>query len=767
MNKSRRVNRRRRVTFQIGDNGTSLAADLGGKGAALKEMHTAGVPVPAAFTITTAVARAIIQNRRIPARLEGQIRWQVARLEQLTGKGFGDPANPLLLSVRSGAPVSMPGMMNTVLNVGLNATVVAGMSLQHGQWFAVDCYRRFLEMFGETVLDIDPAKFDAIWSSYKTDAKHRSINAEKMKRVCQDFQALIRQETGSPVPEDPWDQILLATRAVLQSWDCPRAKAYREAMQISHTMGTAVTVQEMVFGNLPGLSCTGVVFSRNCATGEPGMWGEFLLNAQGEDVVAGKRTPQPIQKLRGVAPALYEELDEAVQRLELNRGTVVDVEFTVQAGKLYILQVRAAKLTPEAALTTAVHFVWEKKWDKDKALATISQAQIRCALEGAFDDAAMQAAVVDNQLLAQGLSASPGAAVGRLVTTVEVALESAKQGEKVVLLRDDTRPDDLPGMLPATTVAIVTKEGGTTCHAAVVARGLGKPCVVGIGQDANLEQDVIVSVDGRTGRIFRGGLPLTGSINKKEVNIFLRWVGIARNLPWPEPRLDFSTVESKGYADQLAGDFYLTDAMARAAEGTALGVAAARLKLAIHTAVAERIAMYLTVAVAGEARHVQCNTVNPRPPLLQELEKTYSLKIGGDRGVAQRAVLNVLRGLGKAEQIRFLVLAATHFAQHGWWRTSYGGKPWAEIAHAAHGFLSGQLGHSVFTDLAFDLQHNTGCVFGKHPVGERGSNLQQVLDMKKRAEGIAALAAGLTRYRIKLSPPVQQLHALGQREGIW
>ncbi len=473
---------------------------LGGKGANLAEMVNIGIPVPAGFTITTEVCTIYYQNnKQWPDGLEDQIREAIGKVEAEMGKKFGDPHNPLLLSVRSGARVSMPGMMDTILNLGLNDTTVKGLIESSGdERFAWDCYRRFIQMYGDVVMGVDHDLFEEIIEAKKQEKGVRldvELNADDWKDVVSKFKALYREHTGRDFPADPFEQLRGAINAVFESWNNPRAITYRELNEIPHDWGTAVNVQTMVFGNM-GVdpetgkgSGTGVAFTRDPATGENVFYGEYLMNAQGEDVVAGIRTPSPISALKEEMPEVYEELLQIRTKLEQHYKDMQDIEFTIQRGKLYMLQTRAGKRTAAAAVRIAVEMVKEGLIDKETAITRIDPAQLDQLLHPTIDPNTKA------KVLGTGLPASPGAGVGRIVFTAEDAEAWKARGEKVILARTETSPDDIGGMHAAE--GVLTTRGGMTSHAAVVARGMGKPCVAGLeSAKISYEAKTITFADG-------------------------------------------------------------------------------------------------------------------------------------------------------------------------------------------------------------------------------------------------------------------------------
>ncbi|CUS81760.1 pyruvate, phosphate dikinase [Candidatus Kryptonium thompsonii] len=461
---------------------------LGGKGANLAEMTNIGLPVPPGFTITTEVCSYYYKhNQTYPKGLEEQVKKALAKVEKLVGRKFGDPKNPLLVSVRSGAPVSMPGMMDTILNLGLNDETVKGLIEQtRNERFAWDAYRRFVQMYGDVVLGLKPETkeerdpFEVLIEEKKKakGVEHDiDLTADDLKELVYEFKDLIKKKRGVEFPEDPWEQLWGAIGAVFRSWMNPRAIAYRKIYNISDDMGTAVNVQTMVFGNMGDDSGTGVAFTRNPATGENEFYGEFLMNAQGEDVVAGIRTPLPISKLKEVMPHVYEQLLEVRKILESRLKDMQDIEFTIERGKLYMLQTRAGKRTGFAAIRIAVDMVEEGLITKEEALLRIEPDALNHLLRPIFDAVEKESAIKNGRLLAKGLPAGPGAATGRVVFHSEDAEEWARRGEKVILTRIETSPDDIRGMYAAE--GILTSRGGMTSHAALVASKWGRFALLG------------------------------------------------------------------------------------------------------------------------------------------------------------------------------------------------------------------------------------------------------------------------------------------------
>jgi len=510
---------------------------LGGKGCDLAEMTNLKIPVPAGFTITTEVCMAYYANKKkYPVGLKEQVKKGLNRLEKAMGAKFGDPKNPLLLSVRSGARVSMPGMMDTILNLGLNEKTIKGLITNSGdERFAFDSYRRFIQMHADVVLGVDREKMEERIGERKRQKGVKldiELAAEDWKDLVAEFKEIVRKETGKIFPEDPEKQLWGAIGAVFESWDNPRAITYRKLNKIPDDWGTAVNVQAMVFGNMGGESATGVAFTRDPASGEKVFFGEFLPNAQGEDVVAGIRTPQainlarkadsPLLSMEETLPQIYLELERIYQRLEKHFRNMQDIEFTVQQGKLWMLQTRTGKRTAFAALRIAVEMVEEKLIDKKTALLRMDPDSLNQLLAPIFDPQAKGEAIGAGRFLAKGLNAGPGAACGQAVFTPERAMELAKQGQKSVLIRTETSPEDIHGMNAAQ--GILTSRGGMTSHAALVARGMGKPCIVGCTSlninyaTASMEVNArtiregdFISIDGTTGEVIAGKLPTSSS----------------------------------------------------------------------------------------------------------------------------------------------------------------------------------------------------------------------------------------------------------------
>ncbi|HEV8470396.1 MAG TPA: pyruvate, phosphate dikinase [Candidatus Limnocylindria bacterium] len=521
---------------------------LGGKGAGLAEMTNAKLPVPPGFTITTAACNAYFAaKKKLPPGLWDQVEKALATVERAAKKKLGDPKNPLLVSVRSGAAMSMPGMMDTVLNLGLNDDSRKGLAkLTTNERFAWDAYRRFISMFGRIVLDIPAEKFDHALDAKKKAARVETdpeLSPKQLEELVDQFKAIVRKETGKPFPTEPKEQLRLAIEAVFGSWFGQRAKDYRKQFKISDDLGTACSVVTMVFGNMGDDSGTGVAFTRDPNTGEKALYGEYLTNAQGEDVVAGIRTPSKIAQMKKDLPKAYAEFDRIAKRLEKHYRDAQDLEFTIERGKLYMLQTRSAKRTAAAAVKIATDMVREGLITKDEALRRVEPAQVEQLLLPRFDQKEVERARSAGRYLAKGLNASPGAATGRAVFDADRAVVLKGQKQLVVLVRPETSPDDFHGMVAAT--GILTARGGSTSHAAVVARGLGLPCVAGV---AALDIDLVkremhvngkvvkegdaISIDGTTGEVFAGELPTIEAKFREEKDLIelLSWADKRRRL---------------------------------------------------------------------------------------------------------------------------------------------------------------------------------------------------------------------------------------------
>ena len=512
---------------------------LGGKGIGLAEMTALGVPVPAGFTVTTDACREVMRTGDVPAELWEQVDAHIARLEGRAGKRFGDPQDPLLVSVRSGAAISMPGMMDTILNLGLNDVAVEGLAAVTGNpRFAYDSYRRLIQMYGEVVDAIDAHLFEQELQELKEGRGVEldvELDADDLRGLIGTFQEIYEREVGMPFPGDASEQLRRAVRAVFDSWDSPRAKVYRRTYDIPDDLGTAVNVVQMVFGNKGESSGTGVCFTRDPSTGERKLFGEFLVDAQGEDVVAGIRTPEPIEVMLDRFPEAYRQLVATLDRLEEHYREMQDIEFTVEEGELYLLQTRTGKRTARAALRIAVEMTDEGLISREEAVARIDPGQLDQLLHPMIDPKARL------DVVATGLNASPGAASGAIVLDADLAEERGRNGDDVLLVRWETTPDDIHGLIQAR--GVLTAHGGMTSHAAVVARGMGKPCVAGceslsidlkartirIGEHELAEGDQL-TIDGGTGRVIVGAVPLVAPEIDERFETILGWADGLRRL---------------------------------------------------------------------------------------------------------------------------------------------------------------------------------------------------------------------------------------------
>ncbi|MEW8971522.1 MAG: pyruvate, phosphate dikinase [Mesobacillus sp.] len=539
-----------KFVYLFNEGNSGMKEILGGKGANLAEMTRIGLPVPFGFTISTEACNAYYDaGKTIPAEVQAQVLEALGELEAKTGKKLGNPENPLLVSVRSGAVFSMPGMMDTILNLGMNDETVEGMAkLTNNPRFAYDSYRRFIQMFSDVVLDVDVFFFERLLEETREAKGYTAdpeMTAEDWKEVIQGYKNIVTKHTRKPFPQDPKEQLFLSINAVFDSWNNQRAIVYRRLNKIPSHLGTAVNIQSMVFGNMGDDSGTGVAFTRDPSTGESILYGEYLINAQGEDVVAGIRTPQPIQTLKNEMPAVYQQFVETCNRLEQHYEDMQDIEFTVERGELFILQTRTGKRTAQAAIRIATELVKEGIIDKKAALLRVDPEQLDQLLHRRIDEN------FERNQLAKGLPASPGAATGKVVFDADEAELLANEGQKVILVRPETTPDDIHGIIAAQ--AVVTSRGGMTSHAAVVARGMGKACICGceamkidlhekqfrVG-DVVVKHSDIITIDGGTGEIMLGEIPMIEPELSDEFQLLLSWadeerkIGVRANADNPE-----------------------------------------------------------------------------------------------------------------------------------------------------------------------------------------------------------------------------------------
>ena len=531
-----------KYVYSFNEGSKEMKSLLGGKGANLAEMTKIGLPVPPGFTITTQACNDYYENNKtIKQEIIDQIEEKLSSLEKDLNKQLGSEENPLLVSVRSGAVISMPGMMDTILNLGLNdKTVIALAKVTNNERFAYDSYRRFIQMFSDVAMEVPKYKFENVLDNYKEENNFKfdtDLTCEHLKSIVEEYKAIYKKEVGEDFPQDPKKQLMLAVEAVFKSWNNPRAIVYRRLNDIDNNLGTAVNIQSMVFGNMGDTSGTGVAFTRDPATGENKLLGEYLINAQGEDVVAGIRTPQPIDTLKEVMPEIYKQFIDTVKTLEHHYKDMQDVEFTIENGRLFFLQTRNGKRTAASAINVAVDLVEEGLITKEEAIMRIEPKQLDQLLHPKFEDKALKEATV----LTKGLPASPGAGSGKIYFSAEDALEASKTGEKVILVRQETSPEDIEGMV--CSEGILTARGGMTSHAAVVARGMGKCCVAGCGEikvdeaakevrkdDLVLKEGDFISLDGSTGIVYLGDVAKSKAAMTGNFEKLMNWVDETRNM---------------------------------------------------------------------------------------------------------------------------------------------------------------------------------------------------------------------------------------------
>lgn len=531
-----------KFVYSFDEGNKDMRSLLGGKGANLAEMTNIGLPVPQGFTITTEACNDYYENdHKIRKEILDQIDEKLDQLEKEQGKTLGAEQNPLLVSVRSGAVFSMPGMMDTILNLGLNDTSIKGLiESTNNERFSYDSYRRFIQMFSDVAMEVPKYKFENVLERVKEEKGYKfdtELSIDDLKEIVVEFKNIYKKEVGEDFPQDPKKQLLLAIEAVFRSWNNPRAVVYRKLNDIANNLGTAVNIQSMVFGNMGTDSGTGVAFTRNPSTGENKLFGEYLINAQGEDVVAGIRTPQSIDTLKNDMPEMYNQFVEITQILEGHYKDMQDIEFTIEKGKLYILQTRNGKRTAKAAINVVVDLVNAGVIDKEEAIMRIEPGQLDQLLHPTFDQKALKSA----ELLAKGLPASPGAASGKVYFHADDVVEHAKLGEKTLLVRQETSPEDIEGMV--SSEGILTARGGMTSHAAVVARGMGKCCVAGCGElrvdetakeirvgDRVIKEGQFMSIDGSTGCVYLGSIEMTSVEVGGNFGVFMGWVDEIRDM---------------------------------------------------------------------------------------------------------------------------------------------------------------------------------------------------------------------------------------------
>ncbi|MEW9078985.1 pyruvate, phosphate dikinase [Terrisporobacter glycolicus] len=531
-----------KYVYSFNEGSKEMKSLLGGKGANLAEMTKIGLPVPPGFTITTESCIDYYENNKtIKQEIINQIEEKLSSLEKDLGKQLGSEENPLLVSVRSGAVISMPGMMDTILNLGLNDNTVKALAkATDNDRFAYDSYRRFIQMFSDVAMEVPKYKFENVLDKYKEENNFKfdtDLTCDHLKSIVEEYKAIYKKEVGEDFPQEPKKQLMLAVEAVFRSWNNPRAIVYRRLNDIPNDLGTAVNIQSMVFGNMGDTSGTGVAFTRDPGTGENKLLGEYLINAQGEDVVAGIRTPEPIVTLEKVMPEIYKQFIDTVKTLENHYKDMQDVEFTIEKGRLFFLQTRNGKRTAASAINVAVDLVEEGLISKEEAIMRVEPKQLDQLLHPKFEDKALKEATV----LAKGLPASPGAGSGKIYFTAEEAVEASKNGEKVILVRQETSPEDIEGMV--CSHGILTARGGMTSHAAVVARGMGKCCVAGCGEikvdeiakevrkdNLVLREGDFISIDGSTGIVYLGEVAKTKVSMTGNFEKLMNWVDEVRDM---------------------------------------------------------------------------------------------------------------------------------------------------------------------------------------------------------------------------------------------
>ena len=531
-----------KYVYSFNEGNKDMKSLLGGKGANLAEMTKIGLPVPPGFTISTEACNDYyVSNKTIKPEIVEQIEEKLAQLESELGKKLGSIENPLLVSVRSGAVISMPGMMDTILNLGLNDNTVVGLAkATDNERFAYDSYRRFIQMFSDVAMEVPKYKFENVLDKYKEQNGFKfdtELTTEHLKAIVEEFKAIYKAEVKEDFPQEPKKQLMLAVEAVFRSWNNPRAIVYRKLNDIPNNLGTAVNVQSMVFGNMGDNSGTGVAFTRDPATGENKLLGEYLINAQGEDVVAGIRTPQKIATLENIMPDIYKQFVETADKLEKHYRDMQDIEFTIEKGKLFLLQTRNGKRTAKSAINVAVDLVNEGLITKEEAIMRVEPNQLDQLLHPKFEDKSLKEAKV----LAKGLPASPGAASGKIYFTADDVVEASKDGTETILVRQETSPEDIEGMVSAQ--GILTARGGMTSHAAVVARGMGKCCVAGCGEikvsevaktievgDMVLKEGDYISLDGSTGVVYLGNVNKAAADMGGNFEKLMSWVDEIRQM---------------------------------------------------------------------------------------------------------------------------------------------------------------------------------------------------------------------------------------------
>lgn len=763
--------------FDQGHPGSFTAEIRGGKGFGLSVLCQLGLPVPPGATICAQAARYYAQKQTLPHHLAWELAQSIIKLEKESGLVFGSTTSPLLVSVRSGAAVSMAGMMDTILNVGINRQVLPALAARVSERFAWDSYRRFLSMFATSVLGIDRGKFESQLAVVRNSAgvkEDNQLTTEQLVALCRDFEVIIEKSQSAGIPDDPYEQLAMAIVAVMESWNNPRAIAYREEEGISPLLGTAVNIQAMIFGNTGENSGTGVVFSCNPLTGQAELYGEYITNAQGEDLVGGIRTPAPVKSLQEQQPEVYEQLVQHVKTLQRHFRDMVEVEFTVENGQLYILQVRTAKRAPEAALAFAVKQVTEGFWIEEDALAsTLSLIDGGLAFPAVFKPVAKATAMRSEYL--QGLPASPGAVCGRLYFDLDTAIAMAERGEKVILAREDTNPDDLSAMLKA--CGIVTSCGGATSHAAVVARGRHIPAVVGCnfsiinnkivfpGGNTIMSAGDTVSLDGEQGLLMQGEVATETSQPSENLAIVRQWLE-STQLRLTDTFIDTQLLEEKWPLNRWHNDFYLLNAMALAS-GKASNTLQSQLMSSLKEVefqLSQILLCYLTYAIYTELA-IMNGGARITNSAGQRLVSYGEFKAIKDGDYAQ--AVESLAQRPWSYQVEFFDLCSQAFLDSSW-SSCCGGNAWSQIAIAPRDFLAGKVSNSIFIDHVFDLKHNGGVLFNKHKMVRVNENLlRNQLDFKKKHGHPTKLFHGMTNLNTEFSPKVISIFKAGAQEGLW
>lgn len=771
--------------FDQGHEG-SFDADLrGGKGLGLSQMKLLGKPVPSGSTIVTTVSRRFERKRRLPARLSYEVVEAIREMEQQSGTVFGDVQKLLLISVRSGAPVSIAGTMDTVLNVGLTRQSVPALARRAGEKFAWDCYRRYLTMFAVTVIGVGRQLFEGPLKLAMQAAgveRDSELDSLQLQSLCSEYEHILAKSCGMRLPNDPYEQLALAIVTVLESWQSERACALRLAEGISPLLGTAVNLQMMVFGNKGQDSGTGVVFSANPMTGEAGIYGEFLSNAQGEDVVSGTRNADNVQVLQVLMPHVYDELVRHVESLADYYNEMVEIEFTIESGVLYLLQVRKAKRAKQAAINFAVSQVNKGLWIVEDAIMSIGTLQEEgdnsAVVSARFNPDSMSEAMKQGYM--SGLPASPGVVSGHMYFTLDGALAAIERGEDVILTRMDTCPLDLPVMLHSK--GIVTACGGATSHAALVARGRQIPAVVACGFSITgdtLTVDIcldgvkqkgtslkfvegdLVSIDGQAGVIVHGSIDIEVTEDSQNVSLARKWYR-ETELRLAECSLDASLALEKWDINQWHNDFYLLNSMAMSAVDSDLHVYVTMKQTEVEFQLAQIFTCYLAIAVYSELYHLPASAREKSRPggaLLALGELRDSLH-----------VMDSMRSLAKRDwmyQVEFFRLASQAFLDNNG-SSTFCGRPWSLIAAAPAQYLAGEISSSIYIDHVFDLKHNGGRLFDKSAMTQvNEALLRHQLEVKKSVVDISELFRQLTITCSSVSPEVLDLYDRGASLGLW